>query len=66
MSAVFTQHAVERMRERGLTQAEVMRLLEVVEQVADDPGERSRSHNVLRVGRQRGDDGRGSKRANFR
>jgi hypothetical protein len=55
MSAMFTEHAVENMRQRDVSQSDLVHLLETVERVANNPIELTQSGDVVRVGRRRGE-----------
>lgn len=46
MSAVFTQHAIERMREREISGADVKRLIEAVDNATKTPGGLESSQDV--------------------
>jgi hypothetical protein len=56
VSALFTQHAVERLRERRMTPTDRARLLDAIQRVADNPSELTRSVGVVSVGRYRDED----------
>lgn len=56
MSAMFTQQALERMRERDVAQHEMDSLLETVQRLAEDPSVLVRSGEVERVKQKQGDD----------
>jgi len=55
-AAMFTDHAVERMRQKDFTQIDLADLLKTVERVADDPTELRHSRDVVRVGSQQGEE----------
>lgn len=56
MNAMFTQHAIDRMRERGIDQADVIRLLDAVELASDNPSALAERGNLVRVGRKQGEE----------
>ena len=49
MSAVFTQHAVDRMQERSVDRSDVDRLLGIIDRVSEAPGGLERSPDVALV-----------------
>jgi hypothetical protein len=55
-AAMFTDHAVEHMRQRDFTQIDLADLLKTVERMADNPAELRHSKDVVRVGRQQGEE----------
>jgi hypothetical protein len=56
MNAVFTQHAVDRMRAQGLKAVDVNRILQQVEHVVQDRQTLTHSDDVVRLGILRGEE----------